>query len=282
MRLGGCGDATLTGSGRPLWLITGVEASLRRVLGHELQADPEVARALDSVTTLYPEDLRKNLVDDAGRTIEHATWARGCHRVLDIGGGFGPLVSLLSTLGAETVVVDTFDHEIFERADLQTLMAQFEIELVTMDATDGVLPFEDNSFDAILSFDSLEHWHHSPKRLFTDLRRIARPNALFVLGVPNAVNARKRLAVLAGKTNWARFEDWYEPDHFIGHVREPVVTDLEKMADDLGLEPYAIVGRNWLGKRRGSVGRAITKAVDAPLRLRPSLCANLYLAGRFS
>jgi hypothetical protein len=54
------------------------------------------------------------------------------------------------------------------------------------------------------------------------------------------------------------------------------------MADELALQQRAIVGRNWLGTRRGPIGRAVTVVVDAPLRLRPSLCANLYLVGRFA
>jgi SAM-dependent methyltransferase len=259
-----------------------VDASLRRIVGHGDSSDPEVARALDTVIGLYPKDMWPEMREDAQRVIEHATWARGFKRVLDIGGGFGPLALVLSSLGASTAVVDTFDHELFEREDLRALMARLPVELIAMDATDGRLPFETSSFDAVMSYDSLEHWHHSPRRLFYDLRRVAQPGALFVLGVPNAVNARKRVAVLLGKTNWSRFDDWYGPDRFVGHVREPVVADLERMADELGLQPRTIVGRNWLGNRRGSLGRAVTAVVDAPLRLRPSLCANLYLVGRFA
>ncbi|HUZ80836.1 MAG TPA: class I SAM-dependent methyltransferase [Gaiellaceae bacterium] len=258
-----------------------MEAALQRVLGHGDEADPQVVRALDLLNARYPVDLLEGLQQDAPRMVEHVTWVKGCKCVLDIGGGYGPFALLLNDLGAKAAVVDTFDHELFEREDLQILMTEFTVEMVNMDATAGApLPFEDDSFDCVASFDSLEHWHHSPRRLFQEVRRVARPGALFVLGVPNAVNARKRLAVLAGKTNWSHFADWYEPDHFVGHVREPVVSDIEKMAEELGLEPRAIVGRNWLGSRRGPIGRAVTSIVDAPLRLRPSLCANLYLLGR--
>lgn len=258
-----------------------MEASLRRVIGQDLGPDTRVAAAYEKVISLYPEDLWAEAYQDAARMIEQATWAKGSRRVLDVGGGFGPYAPLLSSLGAETAVVDTFDHEFFEREDLKALMERLTVELVTMDATSGPLPFESSSFDAITSFDSLEHWHHSPRRLFDELRRVAEPGALFILGVPNAVNARKRAAVLFGKTNWSRFQDWYEPDRFVGHVREPVVADLARMAEELGLAQRAIVGRNWLGARRGPLGRVVTAVVDAPLRLRPSLCANLYLVGRF-
>lgn len=260
-----------------------MERSLQRVLRHDSETDPDVVRAMDALILRYPEDLRADLRQDAPRMIEHATWVRESRSVLDLGGGFTPFAPLFGMLGARAAVVDTFDHELFERADLKRLMDELPVELVTMDAAGGFpLPFEDGSFDAITSFDSLEHWHHSPRRLFAELRRVAQPGAVFVLGVPNAVNIRKRFAVLAGKTNWSRFEDWYEPDVFLGHVREPVVRDLEKMSAELGLEPSTIVGRNWLGARRGVLGRAVTSVVDLPLRARPSLCANLYLVGRFT
>lgn len=259
-----------------------MEHALRTVLGHGDEFDAGVARAMDDLIERYPPDARPPLSQDAPRTIEHVTWLRGCESVLDVGGGFMPFAPLLGVLGARAVVVDTFDDEVFERADMRELVDLLPVEMVKMDATAGEpLPFGDDSFDAITSFDSLEHWHHSPRRLFAELRRVARPNALLVLGVPNAVNIRKRFAVAAGKTNWSRFEDWYEPDVFLGHVREPVVEDLEKMAGALGLAARAIVGRNWLGGRRGRAGQAITRLVDAPLRARPSLCANLYLVGRF-
>lgn len=254
--------------------------SLRAVLGHGGALDFESAAALDALIARYPEDQQPELRRDAPRVLEHAAWVHGAGRVLDIGGGFSPFAPLLSTRGVDAAVVDTFDHELFSRADLASLMAAIPVELVTMDATAQPLPFADGSFDAVTSFDSLEHWHHSPRRLFAEVKRVAQSRALFVLGVPNAVNARKRIAVLFGKTNWARFEDWYEPDQFFGHVREPVVTDLERMAIELELGPYTIVGRNWLGARRGRLGRLVTAVVDAPLRLRPSLCANLYLLGR--
>lgn len=259
-----------------------MESALLRVVGHDDQSRPEISAALEAVIRRYPRDLQSEAQKDAPRIVEHASWAQGCARVLDIGGGFEPFAPLLSMRGAEVTIVDTFEHEFFQREDLQALIAEFPMELVTMDATADSLPFESSSFDCITTFDSLEHWHHSPRRLFGELRRVAQPGALFILGVPNAVNARKRIAVLFGKTNWSRFEDWYEPDRFFGHVREPVVADLEKMADELGLRERAIVGRNWLGLRRGPLGQRVTAIVDKPLRLRPSLCANLYLLGRFA
>ena len=95
------------------------------------------------------------------------------------------------------------------------------------------------------SFDSMEHWHHSPKRLFRQVSaQLLKPRGRFVLGVPNCINARKRLSVPLGIGKWSAIEDRYEEPEFRGHVREPDVADLRYIARDMGLKDVQIFGRN--------------------------------------
>ena len=114
----------------------------------------------------------------------------------------------------------------------------------------GLLPFEEASFDVITSFDSMEHWHHSPKRLFQEVMRVLKPSGRFILGVPNCVNLRKRLTVPFGFGKWSSIDDWYEQETFRGHVREPDVEDLRYIANDMGLMELQILGRNWMAYHR--------------------------------
>lgn len=76
-------------------------------------------------------------------------------------------------------------------------------------------------------------------------------------------------------------QDWYEPEVFRGHVREPDVCDLKYIARDMGLVDVRIIGRNWLGyySERAAI-RIATKLMDYPLRLKPSLCSDLYMTGK--
>jgi len=98
--------------------------------------------------------------------------------------------------------------------------------------------------------------------------------------VPNCVNLRKRLSVPLGIGKWSRMEDWYEEQEFRGHVREPDVADLRYIALDMGLKDVQILGRNWLGyASRSRFVRLGTWIVDMPLRMFPSLCADLYMTG---
>lgn len=101
----------------------------------------------------------------------------------------------------------------------------------------GMLPFDKNSFDMIMLHDVLEHLHDSPRDLLNDLLDLAKPNGLLFVTVPNAVNIRKRIDVLFGKTNLPRFEGYYwYPGSWRGHIREYVRNDLVKLSDYLNLE----------------------------------------------
>jgi hypothetical protein len=58
------------------------------------------------------------------------------------------------------------------------------------------------------------------------------------------------------------------------------VADLHAIGDRLGLAEVRVFGRNWLGltNSRGVV-RAVARGADHALRLRPSLCSDIYLTG---
>jgi SAM-dependent methyltransferase len=262
--------------------------TLRDVMGPRTWERREIASGLDEVVRRWGDmgATAQEVALDAPRHIEHAEWIAGAESVLDIGGGYGFFSPLCAVLGARSVLLDSF-HPYSEgrrtrRTEAMQKLESYGLEIVERDALDTPLPFPDDSFDAITCFDAMEHFHRSPRALFAEIRRVGREGATFVLGVPNAVNLRKRLAVLVGKTNWALFEDWYEPDEFHGHVREPVVEDLARIARDMELRDWRIVGRNWLGYRGGPLKLALTRAFDKPLRRRPSLCANIYVIGRLT
>jgi len=69
-------------------------------------------------------------------------------------------------------------------------------------------------------------------------------------------------------------------DTFRGYVREPDVSDLMYIASDIGLIDVRIIGRNWLGYKSPKPAiRILTKIMDYPLRLKPSLCADIYMTG---
>jgi SAM-dependent methyltransferase len=207
-------------------------------------------------------------------------WDKTC--VCDIGGGIGLFSVGCAALGVRrSVLIDDFRDGINTRIGDEALSTHrvYGVEVHAYDAVGDDLRAK-GPFDVVTTFDSMEHWHNSPRRLFASVVRELKPGGRFILGVPNCVNLRKRITVPFGRGKWSTFEDWYVPDIFRGHVREPDVDDLRRIAADMKLERVRILGRNWLGHSSGSrITQIATRIIDHPLRLLPTLCSDIYLVG---
>jgi SAM-dependent methyltransferase len=244
---------------------------------------------LGSIVQQYPPELVQGQLTQVDRFAFDvglvASRVKQGARVCDIGGGWGTFALGCAASGMRAVLVDDFRDRGFldeERmASMQRLYARYGVEVVVRDVVSQPLDVPERSFDAITIFDALEHWHHSPRGLLRSVVRALKEGGLFVMATPNCVNLRKRITVPLGRGKWSAMSDWYEPDVFRGHVREPDVEDLRYIARDMGLVEVAILGRNWAGHGSPSgVVRRLTACFDRVLRLRPSLCSDLYLLGR--
>lgn len=201
-------------------------------------------------------------------------------RIADVGAGLTPHSHALTLLGYRGVLVDDFSDIWHAKAiDVLEWQKRDGVEVVSCDVLRGV-PLDENSLDAIMTFDCLEHLHHTPKRMLQDCVRALKPGGLFFLGVPNCVNLRKRLTVPFGYGKWSPIAEWYDKEVFRGHVREPDVEDLHYIANSLGLRDVTIIGKNWLGYHsRSAIVRSLTPVADRVLQIWPSLCANIHVAG---
>ena len=160
-------------------------------------------------------------------------------RVLDFGCGPCDKTAVLQMLGYDCSACDDLQdgwHGIDGNRDSLVTFARecgIDFRLVT----DGVIPFEEPVFDLVMMNDVLEHLHDSPRDLLNSLLRLVKPLGAFFMTVPNAVNIRKRLSVLLGRTNLASFEKYYwHPNPWRGHIREYTRDDTAKLARFLGLE----------------------------------------------
>jgi SAM-dependent methyltransferase len=236
-------------------------------------------RTLEAVVDLYPEPLRPAERADLARHLFHLEQVhRPGGSLADLGGGIGTFSPACAALGMTTWLVDDFGDAVNERFDLDAIGVHRRtgVRVVATPVRDFGRHFPDSSLDVVTCFESLEHWHHSPRPVLEEARRVLRPGGLLFLATPNAANARNRLRLLLGRPNGSRFEDWYYPETFRGHVREPVVAELVRMVAELGFERRAVWGRNWLGSSRGWK-RLATAAVDRALRPFPTLCKEIYV-----
>lgn len=241
---------------------------------------------LRGIADEYPTDLRAGQHDDVRRIAFNIQLSVGDRpkgsSVADIGGGLGLFSVGCAAFGMRSVLVDDFrdpgNIEIAQK--VLAVHRRHGVEVQERDVIADGLDLAPASFDVITTFDSIEHWHHSPKALLHGLVRALKPGGRLVVGAPNCVNLRKRLTVPLGIGKWSAMQDWYEEKTFRGHVREPDVGDLRYMADDLGLHGVSVIGRNWLGYvSRSAAVRAVMPFTDRALSLFPALCSDLYLIG---
>ncbi len=206
---------------------------------------------------------------------------------------FGPIAS---ELGLSVTLVDDWGGgggvDIADRdpslRPLSVFQQTFDIRIVEQDLLAQSLPCSDQSVDAVTCFHSLEHWHHSPKRLFHEIRRVLRAGGYLFIATPNAVNLRKRVSVLFGRTNHCSLAEWYDSDlGFRGHVREPVVDDLKNLVIWNKFRLIAVQGHNFIGAdttalpllSRASMKR-IVELSDGILRFFPTLCSDIHVVAQ--
>lgn len=248
-----------------------------------------IENSLRAAVANYPDALRDGQLGQVARFAFEVDTVRSRVAkdavVCDVGGGWGTFAIGCALAGLRPILIDDFRDPGFLDAPtmdaMRALWRHHGVEVVTRDVVTQGLGMVPASLDAVTSFDSLEHWHHSPKALLHEIAAALKPRGLLVIGTPNCANLRKRISAVAGRGKWTPMTDWYEQAEFRGHVREPDVDDLRYIARDIGLENIEVLGRNWLGYSvcRSKWVRAITPFVDHALRLRPSLCANIYMLG---
>lgn len=101
-------------------------------------------------------------------------------RVLDIACGTGYGLPLLQTEAESVVGVDV---DITAAREARLVVARDSTRVMLADGCR--LPFADASFDAVTSFETLEHVEHRPQFL-SELSRVLSPQGICVLSTPNA------------------------------------------------------------------------------------------------
>jgi len=121
--------------------------------------------------------------------------------ICDLGGGVGLFSVGCAALGfRRSVLVDDFNDSVNQGAGdaILNVHRSYGVEIVSRDVVARGIRDLQGNFDVMTTFDSMEHWHRSPKKLFAEVIDKLKPGGIFVLGVPNCVNLRKRLTVPFG------------------------------------------------------------------------------------
>lgn len=162
-------------------------------------------------------------------------------RLLDLGSGAMEKPAMFRKLGFDCYGVDDLRDPWHQRADHRAEIERYaamngiKFHRGSFETAEGSFPTA--SFDVVSSFNTIEHLHGSPRALLNTMGHFARPNGLILILMPNAVNLRKRLDVLRGRTNYVNISQYFhQVGEWRGHVREFTLNEMKYICESTGFK----------------------------------------------
>ena len=152
-------------------------------------------------------------------------------KFLDAGAGFGRHAFEAARQGATVFALDYASDEVVMTRN--TFGAMLEAKEITEQAYGGVLrgdatklPFEDNTFDCVVTSEVLEHIQDDVN-VISELHRVLKPGGSLGVTVPSW---------WPEKINWMLSDEYHAPKSVGGHVRIYSATELKAKLHSAGLD----------------------------------------------
>lgn len=189
-------------------------------------------------------------------------------KVLEIGCGRGTLVHRLRAQGLDVVGVETSATRIEES---RALYAALPIEQISGTA----LPFQNEQFDLVLSFDVIEHIPDTERHLL-EVRRVLKPGGSYLLQTPN-----KWTNSIFETIRWRSVSKW-RVDHCSLHTYRQLRRRLAALGFEAAFADVKVVTPFFREKVRRYLGRAglLLLAIANPDRLPLPARTNFYVRAR--
>ena len=121
---------------------------------------------------------------------------------------------------------------------LEERFKQSGVHLKVCNLDDAQLPFEDEYFDIVIFTEVLEHIFSPHSIVLQELKRIMRPSAKLILGVPNIARLSNRTKLLFGVSPLPKADDQMKKDwvHGHGHIHEYTRNELRSLCESAGFK----------------------------------------------
>ena len=253
----------------------------------QIPTPDQVLRAVDEVHAAFPfpgyissgeRHGLAHVIPEVARRVK----AEGTPRLLDIGSGPMDKTAVFQAMGFACSAVDDLGDPWHRRGDnLEKIEAFARANGIAFHLQEGpnTLPFPAGSFDVVTVFDVIEHLHESPRELLNTAGAQLKPGGVLAVVMPNAVNLRKRLAVLRGRTNYPAVDQFYlSPQGWRGHVREYTLGEMVRVCEVAGFQVESATG--FEGNAWDQLGGIRLRAYLALARRVPTLCSALLVVAR--
>jgi SAM-dependent methyltransferase len=185
----------------------------------------------------YLQDLRdtyKRTVTDIAKLFNDD---RGKTKVLEIGAFMGVVSISLRRLGFDVSAVDI--PEFHQSSNLRALYARNGVPFSPLNLRHSKLPFEDESLDAVIICEVLEHLNFNPIPVLLEINRVLRKGGRIYVGMPNQARLSNRVKLLRGRSVHNPVHDFFQAldggTMMVGiHWREYTVEETVQMLQRTG------------------------------------------------
>jgi len=158
--------------------------------------------------------------------------------ILEIGAFFGAVCVAFRKLCFRVTAADA--PEFINRPEQIARFSKHQIKTAAVRLEDFILPFPDETFDAIIMCEVLEHLNFNPLPLLKEINRVGKQNSIFYLSLPNGANIYNRVDMMRGRDIGNLTETFFTqllPDSdepVYGHWREYTPLEVRRMLEPLG------------------------------------------------
>ena len=154
---------------------------------------------------------------------------------LDIACGMGYGSAYLKKSGARMVVGGDASPAAVKAAVASHRTPDLQFTLVDAQR----LPFNDESFDVVVSMETIEHLPH-PEQFFRECRRVLKPKGMLVCSTPN-----RRIYTQKNPRRESPFNPFHMSPY---HIREFDVTEFQSLVGGARLQSEAVYGQDFLNR----------------------------------
>jgi len=165
---------------------------------------------------------------------------KGNPNILEIGSFLGPVSISLKRIGYSVCALDI--PEFYQSSSLRSLYEKNDIPFAGLNLREYKLPYESNSFDAIIICEVIEHLNFNPLPVLKEINRVLKKDGYIYIGMPNQLRIQNRIKLLFGKSIHNPIDYFFKQldrnsNMIVGlHWREYTLTETVEMIEKMGFK----------------------------------------------